>query len=376
MFSHWSSVRYAALSTLGLIAILAATMVLLYTSAAAALVQPQLKFAKPEYRLLQSQVYSQFANAYYVQQTCKTPITHLIDHHPDEIGKSCVQIEHASQAYHNYKSWLSHWTDVALIGNGTTDLATRPPGWALLHDNTTISAPWIERDVTNATYWLEKTGWVMNNVTMAMPHPGVVSAAVDESNGIMQPDQLDGLGVYSIRASVPMPFVNVMCVMGMSEADLQPVFITKTYDTIEGTRTALDDIFHWGPKWGLQKWSPVFDQLPSPHNSIVNDTTKIPYGRDALYILGQGGDVDQAGSATNANYALCSVQVGQTPHCSTEYTASSHGGTLEAVCEDPTDELQYARVVNDTRSGNETISKEWVNIGSGWANSVSLNDGK
>ena len=32
---------------------------------------------------------------------------------------------------------------------------------------------------------------IVNNVTMAMPHVGVVAAAMDSFNGIMQPSDLD-----------------------------------------------------------------------------------------------------------------------------------------------------------------------------------------
>lgn len=375
-----------------LTALLAALTILLYTTAATALVQPQLRFTNSQHRMLQcmarfamtlfsskvltqtAQVYSSFANSYYVQQTCRSPISHLIDNETD-IGTSCIQIEHASQAYHNHQSWLSSWTDVALVGNGTRDLKTRTPGWALLNDNTTITAPWIETNATDQTAWYLKTGWIVNNVTMAMPHPGVVAAAIDPINSIMQPDELDGLGSYSVRASVPVPFVNVMCVTNMAEADLNPVMNETAGYTTDGTDTPLDDIFHWGPRWGSHRWPPRFSKLPAKHNSVMNNTSNMPYGRKALYVLGRGGEWDQAGALTSTNYALCSIQVGQTPHCSTQYNASSHGGTLEAICEDPYDELRYSVSDPSAPSGNASLSSEWPNVGSEWANAICLNDG-
>lgn len=84
--------------------------------------------------------------------------------------------------------------------------------------------------------------------------------------------------------------------------------------------------------------------MPGEHNPIANDTAGIPYGRDAIYVLGRGGDVDQAGAATGANVGLCSIRVGQSPDCITVYTASGHGGTLTAVCEDKNDELMHNKV--------------------------------
>lgn len=194
------------------------------------------------------------------------------------------------------------------------------------------------------THWLEKTGWMVNNVTMAMPHPGVVSAAMLPENQIMQPDQLDGLGLYTIRASVTTPTVNVLCLMGMTREDLYPLVDNTAGDTTDGTgNTDLDNIFHWGPQWGPNKWPPIFSHkiMPEMYNSIINDTTNVSYGRDAIYLLGRGGPVDQTGAETNANHALCSIRVGLTPQCSTTYSASSSGGRLSAVCEDPADDMKY-----------------------------------
>ena len=227
------------------------------------------------------------------------------------------------------------------------------------------------------TYWRDKTGWMVNNVTMAVPHPGVVSAAMIPENEIMQPDELDGLGLYTIRASVTSPFVNVLCMMGMSRQDLNPVVDVTAGDSTEGTKTILDDIFQWGPQWGDMKWPPVFanTSMPGQYNSITNDTTGVNYGRDAIYVLGRGGDVDQTGAATAANYALCSIQAGLTPDCSTMYNASSRGGSLTAVCGDPDDDMRYINSMSNATRGNDTLSAEYVNVASEWANAISLNEG-
>lgn len=55
-----------------------------------------------------------------------------------------------------------------------------------------------------------------------MPHAGVFSAAHDRKNGIMQPEDLAGLGEYSVRASVVSPSVNVLCV-DMTATELDPL---------------------------------------------------------------------------------------------------------------------------------------------------------
>ena len=129
---------------------------------------------------------------------------------------------------------------------------------------------------------------------MAMPHPGVSLAAVDPENHIPQPDELNGLGIYSIHASVPSPFVNVLCAMGMSKSQLKPLIYeswdnaTKfhasnwpnqlgetVYDYPYLGGTPFDDIFLWGEKYGVYNWPPVFPKLPGDYNTIINDTSGI-----------------------------------------------------------------------------------------------------
>ena len=392
MFTHWQSVRYAVTTWLGAIALIAAIMALLYTSAATALVQPQLKFSGWERRGLQGPVMASFANSPYLEKICKTPITYLLDAGDDETTQqTCISNEHAAQAFHNYFHWIGVWTDVAFSGNGTQELATRPEGWALLNDNVTITAPWIDQQ---PPVLHEPEGWFINNVTMAMPHPGVVLAAVDPANQIPQPEELNGLGIYSIRASVPSPFVNVLCAMGMSSDQLKPL-IWETWDDANkfdasnwpaqldyGDRdlylnsTPFDDIFLWGEDYGNFRWPPVFPILPTDYNTIINDTIGVPlWGRTAVYVLAKGGDVDAIGTPTEDNYALCQLQVGQTPDCSTRYNASSNVGTLEALCEDPEDDMRYIKSLTNATTGRPSLSADWPNIAQMWARALELNGG-
>ena len=209
---------------------------------------------------------------------------------------------------------------------------------------------------------------------MAMPHVGVVSAALDPANNIMQPEELNGQGIYSIRASVPVPFVNVICVMGLSELSLQPL-IRNSSTILHSDGAPFDDIFQWGSKWGAKKWPPSFKELPSDYNTVTNDTTGMPYGRNAVYVLGKGGPADTMDIPTDVNYALCELRVGQTPQCSTQYNASSNVATLEAICEQPDDDLRYLKSLSNAATGNASVSEDWPNIGSIWLSSLNLNNG-
>jgi hypothetical protein len=206
---------------------------------------------------------------------------------------------------------------------------------------------------------------------------------MDPVNNIMQPGDLDGLGNYHIRASVPSPVIHSLCVT-LTKTQLEP-FVYELWPAANVTPvdlstwpmqlgngsgydlylngTDLDDVFRWGPKYGEYKWPPVFAKLPQDFNTIINDTSKGMYGRQSVYMLGKGGPLDPVGSSVeNENYALCQLLVSQTPFCSTSYNASASGAQLAAICEDDQDELQYHRSIPDARGGNFSIQADWPNI--------------
>ncbi|KAF2215468.1 hypothetical protein CERZMDRAFT_110142 [Cercospora zeae-maydis SCOH1-5] len=410
MLTQWESVRYAGITFLGIVSFLAALFAILYTSAATALVQPQLVLPGFENRVLQGIVKSQYANVNYIGENCKTPIQSLYDQefnkaNPDVSKTTCLQIEYAASAYSNFHSYLGTWRDHSWgFGNSTTQLQTRPPGYAQFNGNTTVVAPWIEQKEVNQAAF---QGYIINNVTMAMPHVGIVQAAIDPANDIMQPSEVQG-ALYNIRASVPSPMVNVLC-LTMNKTALSP-FVYNTWDRnptacnetdwvtngawprcvdYNGTFTNLtnhqnwdknlEDIFRWGERWGPNKNPPIFPTLPKDYNTIVNDTIGLAtWGATSIYLLLKGGpmDVSQAptGGSDGTNYALCQMQAGLTANCYSSYNASIAGGSMEAVCGSG-DPLQFDHSVPDATKGNDTLSKDWPNIAGEWARSLSLNAG-
>ena len=391
LITHWEGVRYAGTTILGLLSLLAALLATLYTPAASALgiyplrtllrvlvltcypVQPQLKFGDWSDRVMAGQVKSVFANSAYVETQCETPIRD----DPTYGGTTCLQIEHASQGYHNYQRYLSFWNAVSNSGNGTTDLKQRPQGFGLFLENTSITASWVQ--VVSVPEASKKfNGRIINNVSLAMPHSGVFQAARDQRNDIIQPEELDGLGIYSLHASVPSPVVHVLCA-NMNETELAPI-VYETWPNAElpidlnswqnsiqakttTNKTVVDDLFGWYDNGGH---SPVFAKYPLPFNTIMNHTY-FPYGRDSIYLLGSSG-LDNG-----STYVLCSIKVSLTPNCSTRYNATGSGGTMEAICEDPTDDLAYIKSLSNATTG--VTNKDWPYIGSEWANSLSLHTG-
>lgn len=181
MFTHSDALRHSIISRLGILTLLAAVMSLLYTTASEALVQPHLKFGNWENKSLQGLVIASWGNSQYLAKKCASPTK---DGDAEEGPTTCTQIQYAAQGFHNFQRYLSDWQERVQNGNGTTVLADRPQAFALLSENTTVTGKWIE--TRNEMTLLH--GRVVNNITMAMPHAAVTSAARDGLNEIMQPE--------------------------------------------------------------------------------------------------------------------------------------------------------------------------------------------
>lgn len=330
-------------------------------------------------------VKTSFANPYYRGVVCETPVTALID--PDYSGDGCLSLRDAGTAFYNYQAYLRQWSELVKSGNGTDDLRTRPNVYAMLNDNTTVNGSWIQGEHNDMAELYQTYGHVIVNISMAMPHVGVIDAALDPMNRIVQPTDLGGRGNYRIRASVPSPVVYVTCAM-LSKDDLRPIVVDlanhtlppdmnvptlNTSDVYRGG-TSLDAIFQWGESYGshygnLFRWPPVFPRLPSAYNTILNDTLGIPHGRDSVYILGNSSvrakPLEQMldPSTDNFIYPLCQVKVGLTPHCSTWYDASPNYATLTAHCEDTSDSMAYIKSRPNATSGIDILSIDWPSIG-------------
>jgi hypothetical protein len=224
---------------------------------------------------------------------------------------------------------------------------------------------------------------------MAMPHSGVFSAARDERNNILQPEELNSEGTYSLRASVPSPVMNVLCV-NMNETELEPIVYDtwnnetvdiNTWSNKDGIRgnatttntTVVDDIFGWNTTQGdTYNYPPVFGRYPMSFNTILNHTS-FQWGRPAIYVLGQGGPADDGTDGTGI-YSLCKIHVSISPACSTRHNVTGSGGTMEALCNDPDDKMAYIK--SQTNASMSQPLSNWRDIGTDWANSLSLGTGR
>lgn len=123
--------------------------------------------------------------------------------------------------------------------------------------------------------------------------------------------------------------------------------------------TVVDDLFGFDET----ETHPIFPKLPQPYNTVFNYSTQ--YGHESVYLL--------AASATET-YTLCSLRAVISPNCSTEYNASSSGGSLTSHCE-PNNPLSYIRSQPKVPDVNSDWAKDWVSVASVWGLSLSLNDG-
>lgn len=185
---------------------------------------------------------------------------------------------------------MESWAIINKNGTGeSTNIVDRPQAVAMLYDNTTVQGSWVKANSSDVAASFAKYSRIVNNVTMSMPHAGVYAAARDPKNNIMQPSELDGVGGYSIRASVVSPAVNVLCV-NMAPNELAPLVYTEwpnanlTLSTqIPGQKipvdadgwtkdiptagsngtwlnsTVVDEIFLWGEKY--KRRPPIFEMV-------------------------------------------------------------------------------------------------------------------
>ncbi|KAL9089112.1 MAG: hypothetical protein Q9165_005925 [Trypethelium subeluteriae] len=384
MVTRWESVRYAVVSVLGVAALLSAIVAMLYTSAADALVKPQLRFDSWRYRGLQGMVNTSFANAQYIETNCQTPVIPALD--PEYGTNTCLDVvDFAPKSYYSYGRYISDWSNFANSTDGSTDLNTRPNGVGQLNEATDVHAAWVE--IANVTEDSDTYGRTINNISMAMPHAGIFQAAHDPINGILQPSDLDGLGIYRLKAAVPSPVVNALCVQ-ITQDELKPLVYSEfpgaTLNTstwpqqldnlapgyhFNLTGTKVDQIFNWSNSTG--QWPPIFPKYPINYNTVLNQTSQ--YGREWIYILGKG-------SPTQGNdYELCGLRAYLTPNCSTYYEVTSSGGNLTANCtaSPGSTDFTYAQILqNDAAHMPATnASKDFFELVGEWATTLSLQAG-
>jgi hypothetical protein len=374
--------KYAGLSTLGVLTLFSTVLSTLYVTAATALVQPISKQSDWHTKTMVGSVQTQFANIEYIESLCKIPV-------PDkEYGSaSCMQVENAGKSFSNLIQFLAKWDDLVGAGqNVSTNQVNRPVWIGLTNANTTVVPEWVHTIDTAAVS--RKFGRVVNNVSLALPHVGVSSALRDTRNYMPRSDTSDSIEAYSLWASVPSPVIKVLCVR-MNKTELEPIVYdtwnNETVDTFSWVspgirdnatttnRIVVDDLFGWSieDEHNTIKYPPVFPKYPLSFNTIVNHTS-FAQGRTAMYLLGQGGPMDDG--ALTGHFSLCKLEVDISNRCSTLHSVAVSGSKVESLCEERARDMAYFK----TNPKSRTIQgvSTWRDVGAEWANSLSLGMGQ
>lgn len=274
----------------------------------------------------------------------------------------------------------------------------------MLYDNITMTGSWIEVQYSNTSESLKEHDRVINNVSLALPHPGVYKAATNDENNILQPSDLDGLGAYNISASVISPAVNVLCV-NMNRTDLAPLVYTEWpianntnntnppyqatgWDGWDGdvpvatgdgewlNATVVDDIFRWGEKYGRRP--PVFQLYPADDNILTNSTVlgTDTSPSDAVYLFGKSRMMD--------DYTLCELRSWPAVQCSTQFDNSGVTGmSLSARCAQSEDYYPETAggdpdpdaYVHFMAPGSIAANPDWKNLIDTWRLALNLDGG-
>lgn len=305
------------------------------------------------------------------------------------------------EAWPDILNFISAW---AYTSNASENVAERPQVESMLYDNVTVYGTWIETQYSNVSASYDRWSRIVNNVSLAMPHPGVYTAATNESmNHILQPSDLDGTGSYNVSGSVISPAANVLCV-NMAADELAPLVYTQwphanTTATGVGNQTmatnrtgwtaevpilsddewlnstAVDDIFGWGAAYGRRP--PVFELYPADNNLYANGS--MPSG-SSVYMV--------AKSRFLGNYTVCELRSWPAIQCSTRFDASGTTGmSMRADCAQAVDYDPGSDAALDTANpdayvhhmrANETIADagDWKYFAAGWVTSLSLSGGQ
>ncbi len=207
-----------------------------------------------------------------------------------------------------------------------------------------------------------------------MPHANLFNAARDPKNHILQPEDLQGNGEYFIRAAIPAPMINVLCV-GLDSTEVSVFKSTNTSASYYPNASVADDVFGFGAGGfaaGFQQ-APSFPQLPIPYN-ILGFISQ-DYGYPAVYVLAAPPPEGKRVSFyPYMDYMMCSVKSAQYRNCTTYYHVAQSGGQMSVECDNSTgNTLSYYSSVKDARIGH--WEPDWKDVGSEWLRAVSLNSG-
>ncbi|TLD35931.1 Protoheme IX farnesyltransferase [Venturia nashicola] len=297
-----------------------------------------------------------------------------------------MSVVYSARCSDSWNSYLSAWNGVT---NHTTTQSRRFSPWTV--DGSTqgqINGPWVQKivmiDVSN-----KFNGRLVNNVPLAIPHPGILKAARNKSNSIAQPNFEGGVGRYQIRAQIPSPYLNVICT-NVKRSDLEGlVYEDQVKGQLNNSHLLIPDknpqfviSFNWEkytkikcPLDNIFNWNNNNNNKRPANQTILNRTIGSleydSYGKKSVYLSSAPEDLGKENSTQE--YTLCSIQAGLLVNCSTKLSVAGNSRVLTAHCDDSSDSMSYAK---RDASARDTVRPAYVAVGSLATTSVGLNNGE
>ena len=97
---------------------------------------------------------------------------------------NCMIVEQAGRAYNNWMQYLTSWQQHS-ISSSQADPANRPPPVAIFNGN----GSWVDQVNVSATS--QTYNRTITNVSMVVPHAGIVKAAAVEDNRLPKAESID-----------------------------------------------------------------------------------------------------------------------------------------------------------------------------------------
>ncbi|KAJ4287992.1 hypothetical protein N0V90_012008 [Kalmusia sp. IMI 367209] len=354
---------FSARSIIGVISMITSLLAILYGPAAASIVWPgQLKLheSKWDHKSFTGLVQTDFADLNYITNNCVPRIGTGND-------VSCFQ----NEAYSNSLPYLleSDSPPLRLDNLPPQNRGKHTPG-LVFYENTTIIGQWV--DVVNGSAVSEIYHRTIDNVSLAMPHPGVLVASPFK-NASARFGVSDVMTEFSLRASVPSLVTNVLCA-SLNESDLIPVGSeNEPRNAVRGltpqNNTALQEIFNWKSSERHLRVHPVFTRLPKSFSTVI-DNVEENVQREVIYVLGNFGLTSKTDLLDSL--VLCKMQGSVVPHCSSHFNISGSMNSLQAHCQDTTDNEAYIKVHPEALV---RAVPRWADVALEWARSLSLDSG-
>ncbi|TID23118.1 Protoheme IX farnesyltransferase [Venturia nashicola] len=273
--------------------------------------------------------------------------------------RSYMSVVYSALCSDSWNSYLSAWNGVT---NHTTTQSRRFSPWTV--DGSTqgqINGSWVQKivmiDVSN-----KFNGRIVNNVPLAIPHPGILKAARNKSNSIAQPNFEGGVGRYQIRAQIPSPYLNVICT-NVKRSDLEGlVYEDQVKGQLNNSHPLISDK---DPQFVISFNWEKYTKIKSPLDNIFNWNNNNNNNNNKRPDLGKENSTQE--------YTLCSIQAGLLVNCSTKLSVAGNSSVLTAHCDDSSDSMSYAK---RDASARDTVRPAYVAVGSLATTSVGLNNGE